>query len=112
MLSDDVRCLLNTFTNIIRPAIERECDRKVLAAARVFERNLADLVETAAEWEATVGPDAVARLTAADQPQKVVRLTPKAARDVAPGQPWTFPHHRSLGEVMAASDPSDGGDAA
>lgn len=80
MLSDDARCLLNTFTAIIRPAIERECGAKVLTAARVFERNLVDLVEMAAEWEAAVGPDAVARLTEAELPAKVVRIATVRAR--------------------------------
>jgi hypothetical protein len=27
---------------------------------------------------------------------------PRAARDVAVGEPWSFPDHRSLAEVIAA----------
>jgi hypothetical protein len=30
------------------------------------------------------------------------RRDPRAARDVAPGERWTFPDHRSMAEVIAA----------
>lgn len=120
MLSDDARCLLNTFSNVIRPAIERECGAKVLTAARLLERNLADLVEKAVEWEAATGPDAVARLTEAELPANVVALARKldrkgvrvgeAARDVPPGNPWTF-QHRTVAEVIADERGPNGGPA-
>lgn len=136
MLSDKLRLSLHSFDKVVMPAVEAGCGRKDVAAVRVVRANLADLLDNLVSWERAAGPDAIARLTVADQlPDNVLRLAQVlarkgvrvgmafVARDVPPGEKWTF-DHPSMAEVMARegktkmlSDdggpaPSDGGDAA
>jgi hypothetical protein len=44
-------------------------------------------------------------LSAADRQQQSNKLAEehgKPARDVTPGEPWIFPNHRTMAEVIAA----------
>lgn len=132
MLSDNLRRALTSFDLVVMPAIEAGCGSRDVASARVHRANLADILDNLLAWERAAGPDAIARLTVADElPDNVLRLAkrldrqgvrvgvPLAARDVKPGEKWTFPEHRTMAEVIADEGKStsfaadgDGGDAA
>lgn len=133
MLSDTLRLVLHSFDKVVMSAMEAGCSRRDVASARVVRANLADVLDNLEAWERCAGPDAIARLTVADElPDNVLRLAkvldrrgvragmPTAARDVPPGTSWTF-QHPTLAEVMAKQapssadvepPPSNGGDAA
>ena len=95
MISDYLRLSINSFDKVLLPAIEAGCAKKDIAAARVFQANLYDLLSDLAEWERNAGPDRSARIASTDLPAGVVPLNPFA---------------RS--ERGAAERPAPGGDAA
>lgn len=84
MLSHHLRLALHSFDKVVMPAIKAEC----LASARVVRANLADVLDNLVAWERATGPDAITRLTVADElPDNVLRLDRQGVRVGMPGSP-------------------------
>jgi len=81
MLSDNLRLALHSFDKVVMPAVEAGCSSREVASARVVRANLADVLANLEAWERAAGPDAIARLTVADElPDNVLRLAKRLDR--------------------------------